>query len=232
MTQAQLDVETFFRTFRAYHESFMAAPFLWLALALGMVWLAARPTGRSDRMVSLFLAAVWVWAGVAYLILSHGPVNPAGYTFGALFVVQGLLFLHAGVVRHRLAFGPKRDAYGIAGAVLIGYALVIYPLIGVAVGHRFPAAPTFGVPCPTTIFTLGILLWTVGRVPGWILAIPALWALAGAPAALQWGVWQDLAMPAAGIVAVAMLVARNRQRPLSPDEEAENTELTALAGVG
>jgi hypothetical protein len=29
-----------------------------------------------------------------------------------------------------------------------------------------------------------------------------------------------------------MLVARNRQRPLSPDEEAENTELTALAGVG
>jgi hypothetical protein len=232
MAQAQLDIETFLGTFRTYHESFTAAPFLWLALAIVMVWLAARPERRSDRMISLFLAGVWTWAGVAYLILSHGPVNPAGYLFGALFVAQGLLFLHAGVVRHRLAFAPRRDAFGIVGAVLIGYALVLYPLIGIAVGHRFPVAPSFGVPCPTTIFTFGILLWTAGRVPGWLLAIPALWAIVGAPAALSWGVWQDVAMPAGAIVAVVMIIARNRRQPLSPAETAEREDLAALAGVG
>jgi hypothetical protein len=69
-------------------------------------------------------------------------------------------------------------------------------------------------------------------LPAWLLAIPALWAIVGAPAALTWGVWQDLAMPAGAIVAVAMIVARNRRQPLSPDESAEHEDLTALAGVG
>jgi cytochrome c-type biogenesis protein CcmH/NrfG len=69
-------------------------------------------------------------------------------------------------------------------------------------------------------------------VPGWLLAIPALWAIVGAPAALSWGVWQDVAMPAGAIVAVAMIVARTRRQPLSPAEAAEREDLAALAGVG
>ncbi|WP_414541485.1 DUF6064 family protein [Nostoc sp. CCY0012] len=30
----------------------------------------------------------------------------------------------------------------------------MYPLIGYALGRIFPTSPTFGVPCPTTIFTV------------------------------------------------------------------------------
>jgi hypothetical protein len=232
MAQIPLDTEAFFGTFAAYHQSFRAAPLIWLALALIVVYLAAATRGRSDRMVGLFLAAVWAWAGIAYHFMSLAPVNPAGYLFGTLFVAQGLVFLHVGVVRNRLVFAPTRDVYGVAGAVLIAYALVLYPIIGLVLGHRFPAMPAFGVPCPTTIFTFGILLWTTGRVPGWVLVIPLMWAFIGATAALNWGVWQDLAMPAAAMIASAMIVARNRRNPVSAEEQIEREEMAALAGLG
>jgi hypothetical protein len=232
MAQAPLTREAFFGTFRVYHEAFVAAPFIWVAIALAMLYLAIRPHGRSDRMIGLFLAGLWAWAGIAYFIMSHAPVNPAAYLFGALFVVQAIVFLHVGTIRHRLSFDPRWDAYGITGAILMGYALILYPVIGLATGHVFPETPTFGVPCPTTIFTLGLLLWTAGRVPGWVLAIPVAWGLIGAVAALNWGIWQDVAMPVAAIIVSVMLLRRNQIHPLSVEERTEQEEIAALAGVG
>ncbi|WP_298829772.1 hypothetical protein [uncultured Piscinibacter sp.] len=43
--------------------------------------------------------------GVAYHGLFLARINPAALAFGALFVVQGLPFLVAGVAGRRLVFG-------------------------------------------------------------------------------------------------------------------------------
>jgi hypothetical protein len=49
--------------------------------------------------------------------------------------------------------------------------MVVYPLLGIRFGHSYPRAPLFGVaPCPTTIFTFGLLLWATRSVPGLFLA--------------------------------------------------------------
>lgn len=232
MAQVPLSAEAFFGTFRAYNEAFVAAPFILVAIALVMVYLAIRPTGRSDRMIGLFLAGLWAWAGIAYFMLNHATVNPAAYVFGGLFVIQAILFMHVGTIRHRITFGPSWDAYGITGAVLIAYALILYPVIGLATGHPFPETPTFGVPCPTTIFTLGLLLWTTSRVSGWVLVIPVVWAIVGTVAVLNWGVWQDLMMPIAAVLTAGMLSRRNQLNPISAAERQEAEEMAALAGVG
>ena len=47
-------------------------------------------------------------------------------------------------------------ALGTALAAL-GGALVAYPVLSAMLGREFPEMPTFGLPCPTTIFTLGLL---------------------------------------------------------------------------
>jgi hypothetical protein len=52
------------------------------------------------------------------------------------------------------------------------FALVLYPVIGYTFGHIYPSSPTFGLPCPTTIFTFGIFLWSDKRLPVAILVIP------------------------------------------------------------
>lgn len=86
--------------------------------------------------------------------------------------------------------------------MLLIYAMVLYPAIGWALGHRYPAAPTFGLPCPTTIATLGLLLWTAERPPVVAVVIPWLWCLIGTIAAIQLGVAEDLGLPVALAISI------------------------------
>jgi hypothetical protein len=94
---------------------------------------------------------------------------------------------------------------------MIAYALAIYPLVGMLLGHGYPKAPLFGVaPCPTAIFTCGLLLWTGARVPKYLLVVPLLWAALASPAAIGQGVIEDAMLPVAALLATALLFWRDR----------------------
>jgi hypothetical protein len=67
------------------------------------------------------------------------------------------------------------------------------------------------VPCPTTIFTFGLLLWTERAVPKYLLVIPLLWTVIGSSAAWLLGFWEDLGLLVAGILSGGMIVYRDRR---------------------
>ena len=139
------------------------------------------------------------------------PRNQPGRV-GVRGAVRGSGFLLAwiGARRGGLRVRWRSGAEGVIGAALISYALVGYPIVGWLLGHRFPAAPTFGVPCPLAIFTLGMLVW--GERPGTnvLLIIPTLWALVAAQAAFSFGVWEDLGLLVAAVAAVMNMHPRRR----------------------
>jgi hypothetical protein len=207
-------VAQFFDVFRQYHEAVWPAPLLLLAGAVASVGLALHGGPWAARTLSAILAVLWLWMGAVYHIGFFSAINPAAAIFGALFIGQGALFIWLGVRSTRLAFTVRRDTSGIAGALLIGYALVVYPVLGHLLGHRYPASPTFGLPCPTTIFTLGILLWSRAPVPRVLVVVPMLWAALGAVAAMQLGVPEDFGLLAAGLVAGPMILLAPRRRDL------------------
>jgi hypothetical protein len=94
---------------------------------------------------------------------------------------------------------------------MIVYAMIIYPILGTLLGHGYPRSPSFGVaPCPTTIFTFGLLLLTSARVPKSLLVIPFLWSLLGFTAAFLLGVPEDIGLLVAGFLGVALLFWRDR----------------------
>lgn len=87
------------------------------------------------------------------------------------------------------------DRCTAVAAGLIVYAMVIYSVVGSLVGRGWPRLPMFGVaPCPTTIFTLGVLMLARQVAPLWLAAIPIAWALIGSSAAMLLGVWEDLGL--------------------------------------
>jgi hypothetical protein len=90
----------------------------------------------------------------------------------------------------------------IAGHMLIAYALVGYPLVSAMLGREFPEMPTFGLPCPTTIFTLGMLAFLSAPFPRYVFVIPIAWALIGSQAAFLLGVYEDLGLLVAGLAGV------------------------------
>jgi hypothetical protein len=120
---------------------------------------------------------------------------------------------------HGISIRLGGDFRAVAGFGFIAYAMLIYPIFGVWAGHGFMAGPMFGVaPCPTTIFTLGILMMTRGRWVVWLAVVPVLWSLVGLAAAVQLGIPEDLGLPVAGAVLAAVL-ATLRSRDATPGPE-------------
>ena len=77
-----------------------------------------------------------------------------------------------------------------------------------ALGHEYPAVATFGLPCPTTIFTLGLLWWVRGGNVRILVVIPLLWSAGGGSAGFALAVPQDLGLLIAGVVSLILLKRR------------------------
>ena len=70
----------------------------------------------------------------------------------------------------------------------------------------YPRTPTFGVPCPTTLFTVGILMMSTPMYRR-LLVIPLLWTFIGGSAALLLGVTTDFVLLAAGVLLLVYMAA-------------------------
>ena len=203
--------EQFLNVFRDYNTAIWPVQVAAYLLGLAALGLAIRRTSWSDQVIGSVLAAFWLWMGAVYHLTFFREINSAAVLFGVLFLAQGLLFAYIGFIRNGLTFRVRTDRYGWVGGLFIVYALVIYPILGAQLGHGYPQAPMFGVaPCPTTIFTFGLLLWTGGRVPGWLLLLPTLWAVVGFTAAFTLGIIEDIGLLVAGLVGTGLLLYLNR----------------------
>ncbi|HEV2751722.1 MAG TPA: DUF6064 family protein [Gemmatimonadales bacterium] len=168
--------------------------------------------GCPTRWIAFGLVVLWAWMGLVYHIGFFRSINPAALGFGIAFMLQAWLFLVWGVAARIVAAGEVTGARAWVGGAILAYALVLYPVFGWLFGHRYPASATFGLPCPTTIATLGLLVWAGPRPPWWLLTIPFAWAVVGSSAAFALGMWEDLGLLAAG-AAAATWMWRDARRP-------------------
>jgi len=207
--------EQFFELFGAYNAAIWPAEVVAYLLGIAAVLALVRPGRAAGQLISAILAILWLWTGLFYHMVYFARINPAAYAFGALFVAQAVLFILAGVSGSRLAFRFAPKPAKLLGAALIAYALVIYELLGLVAGHGLMQGPLFGVaPCPTVIFTLGVLVLAEPPVPWWLLPIPLAWAVIGTSAALTFGVAEDLGLAVAAVlVLVSLQLAGRQNRP-------------------
>lgn len=202
--------EQFLEVFRNYNLAVWPAQIVLWLLAVMVIILAVKPQAFSGKYISGLLAFFWLWMGIVYHLMHFTEINKGAYLLGGLFIVQGILFWMVGVWQNKLAFRFQPNVYGLTGAVLLLYALLIYPVLGYALGHIYPASPTFGLPCPTTIFTFGILLWADKKLPFFLLIIPLLWSVIGFMAAVSLGIKEDIGLLIAGLLASFLIFRHNK----------------------
>jgi Family of unknown function (DUF6064) len=199
-------IEEFLGVFAAYNAAIW--PLQIAAYVLGLIAIAAIWLGRlmAFRLILSILAAMWALNGIGYHFLFFSGINPAAKLFAGVFVMQAVLFLASAVVLADLRFEFGRNCRSIAGATIIIYAMVIYPILGLLAGHGLLAGPMFGVaPCPTTIFTIGLLMLARGKWVVWLSIIPLLWSLVGLAAAMQLRIPEDFGLPIAGFALMICL---------------------------
>jgi hypothetical protein len=202
-------LEQFLAVFVAYNSAIWPAQILLNLLAFIAVILCFRKTVPS-KLVSGILAFLWLWTGVVYHWMFFPSINPAAIAFGSIFVAQAILLLVFGVFRSPLNFRFNFTWQAYVGLLLILYALIVYPTVGYFIGHVYPASPTFGAPCPTTIFTFGILLWAGNRLKWYQYVLPLVWALIGSSAAFKLGIREDIGLLIAGVLGSVLLASPHR----------------------
>jgi hypothetical protein len=184
---------------------------VWYAAAVAMVALALWPARRwSSPLICALAAAYFAWIGIGYFAWLSPGIGLSG-VWAAVFTLQALLLVLAGVARRDLVIQPRWDLASGLGAVFIAYALIGYPLIGVLGGHALRVVPLFGVsPCATVTFFFGLLLWAVPSAPKYLLLVPLAWALNAAPPNMATGVEADYGMLVAAVITTGLIIWRDR----------------------
>ena len=192
--------EQFLAVFASYNEAIWPVHLAAYGLGLIAIGAVAFPGPQTHHLIFTVLGLFWIGNGAGYHLWQLTAITPAAWLFGTAFLVQGALFLRQATsgAPFGLRFGsePRR----LVGGALIAYAAIVYPLVGPAFGHAWPRAPYFGVaPCPTTIFTFGLLLLAEReRITPGLLVIPFAWSLVGGSAAVLLGITEDLGLVVAG----------------------------------
>lgn len=194
-------LDQFLGVFESYNRAVSVAPFFLAVLAAVIVGMLYSRYQLKRGIVPYVLALFWLWMGIVYHILFFSRINPAALPFGVVFVVQALMFVVAGA-RRWIQFEAAKNLRTIVGAGVMAYGLVAYPIIGAVVGHGYPLGPVFGAPCPTTIFTFGVLITSKQKYPAVLLVIPVLWSFL-ATQVLSLGIYEDAGLPLSAVLATA-----------------------------
>jgi hypothetical protein len=202
-------VEQFLEVFRNYNTTVWPMQVLFYLLGCTAILLIFVRVKNSDKGISLVLSLFWIWIGVVYQLLFFAAINKAAYAFGVLFILQGILFLLFGIIKPGLTYRPGIDFYRFTGALFLFYALLAYPVLGYFSGHPYPYSPTFGLPCPTVIFTFGMLMFTDKKVPAGLLVIPFIGSIIGFSASVSFGILEDIGLLIAGISGTVLIIVRN-----------------------
>lgn len=196
--------EQFLEVFKIYNLSVWPTQILLVILALLLIFVLFKKNKLSDKLITIGLTIFWLWMGIVYHFKFFSKINNAAYIFGSLFLIQAILFAYFGLLKDKLVFNYRNNFTGIVSIILFLYALIFYPLLGYQFGHIYPSTPTFGLPCPTTIFTFGMIILLEDRKKI-IYIIPILWALIGFTAAIKLGIYQDVGLLIAGAISATIL---------------------------
>ncbi len=160
--------DQFFDVFAAYNTALWPLVLaLWLAAVLALVALVRGLRG-GGRFITIVLAVQWA-AAALYHAVFFSRINSGARLFAGVFLVETGLLVWYGAVRERLHWSPARSSWRLLAWAVIAYAL-LYPVVVLAEGHAFPRMPAFGVPCLTTILTIGFLLAASVILAAYVLA--------------------------------------------------------------
>ncbi len=202
-------VSDFLNVFKNYNLTVYPFQIILFLSAIFTIYISVRKKVYSDKLITSILVFYWIWIGFVYHILFFSVINPAAYIFGIIFILQGFLFFKSGILDKRLQFEFSNNLKSMIGALFLIYALIIYPVLGYFDGRIYPESPTFGLPCPTVIFTFGILLWAKNKVPLYLVIIPFIWSIIGISAAVNLGIKEDFGLVIAGLLCCGFIISQN-----------------------
>ena len=219
-----LSAEQWWGIIRAYGSTVWPAQAIFFAAAVLLVLLVfLKPGPAVDTLTRLYLAVSLGWNGIVFfLVLGKGLTG--NYFFGSLFTITAILFV-VDLFKRKMQFHLPTVAWRRHVTVALAVAVLCYPLVSMAIGHRFPGVIVPGShPCPSTALALVLLTTALPRVNKIAYIILLFWAIPFPPVIQipKYGVYEDAIMFIVGLYALVMLIKNWKESP-APDQSVEAT---------
>lgn len=167
------------------------------------------PSIMTTVLMKIYLILTFVWIGIAYLYMMEDIKKTLPFSAiapGITCIVIAVLFL-LNTISTEGIYKLSTDSWRFyISVILMIWGWILYPLSGLAAGHRYPKVPLFGVVmCPTAIFAIGFLTAVVSNPfeMAALCILSLMGIVAGFRAAIRGydgeRVYEDLALLAAGI---------------------------------
>ena len=181
-----------------------------LAYMLGVIalFLVFHKYKWSIWVISSILAFFWIWVALMFWLPSAMQGFTLAYAFILLFLIEGILLLIQ-AFKPQGFFGSNNKTTTAIALVMVGYAMVGYPLFGLLIGRDLPQTPPFALtPCPLVLFTLGMFLLTDSKVALWMILTPFIYGSSGV-IWVSMGIWEDIGLVLGSLAFGYLIIKRN-----------------------
>ncbi len=160
-------------------------------------------------LLKAYLSVIFIWIGAAFLFLM-GDLRKrmpfVSFATAAAYFPLAIIFI-LDIFSMQTAYRVSQPGWRLyVSLFMMAWGVIIYPLTGYTVGHRYPRVPLFGaMPCPTNIFTIGLLTaFASTQLDTIALYILSSMAITAAVRAALVGfdgerIYEDLALLASGV---------------------------------
>ena len=204
-------LENFLTVLEHYNLSIWPLQIFAYLFGIVILYFSIKRTKYSNNIVLAILSLFWFWNGIVFCPIFLAPTYKFAYLFGVLCIIQGCLFL-IGIFKSNISINYSANFHSIIGILFIVYAMVGYQLFGYFLGHVYPRFWSVGlVPCPTTIFTLGLFLMTDKKFPKYYLIVPFIITMGGFLAVYK-GILEDIGLIIAVLLGIYLILKRDRRK--------------------
>jgi hypothetical protein len=209
-----MDAEVHRSILQLYNTGIFPMQVVSLIVAIALTCLvSARPGTKASIMMKGYLSFTYAWiVGVYYLLFGQSSFSIGRLINSVLFSLVAVAFA-ADIFVGRTEFGlPKEKGKRYITFTLVVLALVVYPLLDWALGHPYPEVLMFGVvPCPTIIFSIGLLAAAAPKVDKTVYILLLLPGLGfGISGPILFDFFVDFLLLGVGIYGLVVLVSNWR----------------------
>jgi hypothetical protein len=208
-----MSTETFWMRLGAYNEATLPIQAVMIIIAAFLTYrVFAKPGAKTDVWMKAFLSFAFAWNGVVFfLFFARNPIST--FTGVPLFIVVAALFA-VDILTKKTQFRLPDAKWRKVLTVLWILLAFLYPLIGWTLGHAYPKTCTPMMPCPLTVFALGLVAAAAPKVDKKVFAFLLPWALLGLPKCLgALDCYEDCILFAAGVYGLIVLIKDWKARP-------------------
>lgn len=204
-----LSSEAWWEVIANYNKSIF--PLQWIGLlvlvSLGL-YLVAGNNQRANILIKLSLLTMNFFIGIRFFIMSEGFPLPLRVSQGVLFISIGILFA-IDLFRNRVRFQFPKARNKRLFFIIGGLFMIIYPFVGAILGRDFYYWIMPGsLPCPTTAFTLLLIITAKERANKLLVLLLLIWAIPFPPLVQlpKYQVYEDSIMFVFGLITLVVFI--------------------------